>query len=689
MFHRLKGDKMRKLLVIVCLLISPLTLQAQESIINGSITANGQSVVGILPPAAIGGNISISGTWTGTLTFRFTTLDGITRDVLLANPTSGTTATTTTANGSFTFPNPGWRSITVIATATVTGTANISITRGVSGSSSAGGGGAASSVSVTNLPVSPDGTSLAIRCVNLGGTAFEACGGGSGGGGAAQVDNTALASITGTGYLYDLTPPTITDGNVGTPRMDVNRYQYVVFPAAQAVTGSFFQATQPVSGTFFQSTQPVSMATAPTTPVTGTFWQTTQPVSGTFWQATQPVSMATAPTTPVTGTFWQSTQPVNGSGGTFPITGWPTTASTAALAVRCVTAAGSAFESCAGAGGGGSGLTDTELRATAVPVSVAGGAVDETHGSAVIATGPANMLEAKDQDGVALPNNVTEGSAVRAAGSLYGVQYVMPVNEDGSAIASMTANAGTNLNTSALLTSTAFTTSFGTAGTPASQVNSVQGISGGTPVGVQSNGANLATQTTLASIDTKFPAQGQALAAASIPVILPSATITTLTPPAAITGFATSAKQPALGVAGTPSTDVQTFQGCATCTPEYVLSAATATVTNSTGPHYVTATASTNSNSVKGSPGNVYTYYVGNTTATTYYLRMYNLATAPTCSSATGFVRSYPIPPNGFVLSMTTPQGFSTGIGYCITGARGSTDVSNAAVGIDVNIDFK
>lgn len=49
--------------------------------------------------------------------------------------------------------------------------------------------------------------------------------------------------------------------------------------------------------------------------------------------------------------------------------------------------------------------------------------------------------------------------------------------------------------------------------------------------------------TSVASIDTKTPTLGQALAAASVPVILPSATITTLTPPAAITGFATSAKQ--------------------------------------------------------------------------------------------------------------------------------------------------
>lgn len=52
-----------------------------------------------------------------------------------------------------------------------------------------------------------------------------------------------------------------------------------------------------------------------------------------------------------------------------------------------------------------------------------------------------------------------------------------------------------------------------------------------------------AIATSVASIDTKTPALGQALAAASVPVILPAATITTLTPPAAITGFGTAANQ--------------------------------------------------------------------------------------------------------------------------------------------------
>lgn len=50
-------------------------------------------------------------------------------------------------------------------------------------------------------------------------------------------------------------------------------------------------------------------------------------------------------------------------------------------------------------------------------------------------------------------------------------------------------------------------------------------------------------ETLLSSIDTKTPALGQALAAASVPVVLTAAQLTTLTPPAAITGYATSAKQ--------------------------------------------------------------------------------------------------------------------------------------------------
>lgn len=71
-----------------------------------------------------------------------------------------------------------------------------------------------------------------------------------------------------------------------------------------------------------------------------------------------------------------------------------------------------------------------------------------------------------------------------------------------NSIGQVTANAGTNLNTSSLLTTSAHDAAFGTAGSADSQVRTIQGIASMTPVQVQSNSANVATETTLASILT-------------------------------------------------------------------------------------------------------------------------------------------------------------------------------------------
>ena len=65
--------------------------------------------------------------------------------------------------------------------------------------------------------------------------------------------------------------------------------------------------------------------------------------------------------------------------------------------------------------------------------------------------------------------------------------------------------------------------------------------------------------TSTAAVNTKTPALGQALAASSTPVVLTAAQVTTLTPPAAITGFATSANQTTIighvdGIEGTLTT---------------------------------------------------------------------------------------------------------------------------------------
>lgn len=100
----------------------------------------------------------------------------------------------------------------------------------------------------------------------------------------------------------------------------------------------------------------------------------------------------------------------------------------------------------------------------------------------------------------------------------------------------------------------------------------------------------------------------------------------------------------------------------------------------------IVSAASTNSTSCKASPGNLYGVELYNTTTTVYYLRLYNSSGAPTCSSATGFIRSIPIPPasaagqiGGLVRQLAMPVNYGTGIGYCITAGSSSTD-NNAAV---------
>ena len=111
---------------------------------------------------------------------------------------------------------------------------------------------------------------------------------------------------------------------------------------------------------------------------------------------------------------------------------------------------------------------------------------------------------------------------------------------------------------------------------------------------------------------------------------------------------------------------------------------------------YTAAGASTNATNVKNAAGTVYGYTLTNTTTTIYYLRMYNLASAPTCSSATGYVSTIPIPPasaaggaGGREIQKNIGQAFTTGIGFCVTGGASSTDNTNAATGVFVEILYK
>lgn len=155
------------------------------------------------------------------------------------------------------------------------------------------------------------------------------------------------------------------------------------------------------------------------------------------------------------------------------------------------------------------------------------------------------------------------------------------------------------------------------------------------------------------------------------------------------TGASTAAKQPALGTAGSPSTDVISMQGVVGGTA--VPTNPQASTTGGCTPAKTLSAASTNATSVKGSAGTLCKMVTINTTATLYYLKTYNTSSAPTCNSDT-VVATYPIPPsNGGVAVPIGPFGeaYTTGIGFCLTAGIADNDNANAATGVAISYSFK
>jgi hypothetical protein len=104
--------------------------------------------------------------------------------------------------------------------------------------------------------------------------------------------------------------------------------------------------------------------------------------------------------------------------------------------------------------------------------------------------------------------------------------------------------------------------------------------------------------------------------------------------------------------------------------------------------------ASNNSTSIKASAGTLCKLVAINTTTTIYYLRLYNSASAPTCSSGTGEVAMYPIPADATGAGVAVPMGpygeaYSTGIGFCLTGGSANNDNTNAATGVTLAYSYK
>lgn len=194
---------------------------------------------------------------------------------------------------------------------------------------------------------------------------------------------------------------------------------------------------------------------------------------------------------------------------------------------------------CSGGGGGGT----SSLFGAAFPTS----------GTAIGLSDGTNMLALRGDATNGAWVNLKASVPIAVTGTFW--QATQPVS---AAALPLPAGAATSALQSSIVT--ALGSPFQAGG---SIGNTAFGISGTLPafastptvnLGTLNGAATAAAQATgnasLSSIDGKTPALGQALAAASVPVILPAATITTLTPPTTVTanlgtiaGAATAANQ--------------------------------------------------------------------------------------------------------------------------------------------------
>jgi hypothetical protein len=244
--------------------------------------------------------------------------------------------------------------------------------------------------------------------------------------------------------------------------------------------------------------------------------------------------------------------------------------------------------------------------------------------------------------------------------------------------------------------------------------------------------------TSAASIDTKTPALGQALAAASVPIVLTAAQITTLTPPAAITGYGTSANQTTIighldGVEGLLTTidadtgaimtAVQTLDNAISGNEMQVdVVAALPAGTNNIGDiDVLTIAAGTNAignvglvgrttggmtifrsidideseEEVKATAGQVFSISAFNLTTAPLYLKFYNLTAANTTVGSSTPVLTFVVPGNadsdgaGFVWNNEIGFAFSTAISVAATTGIADADTgAPAANACVVNIGY-
>ena len=250
------------------------------------------------------------------------------------------------------------------------------------------------------------------------------------------------------------------------------------------VTGDFYPATQPVSGTVTETNS-------------GAIKTAVEKIDDAISGSEMQVDIVSIPTTTVQATDLDI-RDLNESADSVAIYGSDDGGTTKRI---IKTDAGGAIQV---------DLEVSEITVDNVTIDNAGGvsAVNIQDGGNTITIDGTVTANLSATDNAVLDDIASDTESIKTSLETAGGQLVnLGVNNDVTVTGSVTANAGTNLNTSAL---------------------------------ALESGGNLAS---IKAKTDNIPVLGQALVAGSVPVVLPASQITTLTPPAAITGYSTSAKQ--------------------------------------------------------------------------------------------------------------------------------------------------
>jgi hypothetical protein len=111
-------------------------------------------------------------------------------------------------------------------------------------------------------------------------------------------------------------------------------------------------------------------------------------------------------------------------------------------------------------------------------------------------------------------------------------------------------------------------------------------------------------------------------------------------------------------------------------------------------PFHLISAANTNSTVVKPGAGVVVSVVAINTTTSIYFLKFYDIATAPLCNT-TPVKFTFPVPfgatnaGGGLAVALDQGPSFVNGIGICLTGGINDNDNTVAAAGVAISVFFK